>query len=1469
MKKLLVVSLMLIGLVCMGGSGWVGAVPDEWEGMECRASEEACLTLKSDQTMFVPCANYNGVEYEFVLHSFLNPFDPEELFWQMDPDSLKYSAGGPCLYVDPDLAMELPCVSFMDETYGFALSRYNNPSEPEALYWETDWDSLHVHPNKGYMLEDWGLDDPSARPLDVVVAPDGSAWSTVPEYGSPQGTFPGRLARTTPQGFTTYISLPDGDMGFANPMRMVLGPDKALWFTDFTNDRIGRCTLDGEVAFHPIPEPGGGPVFIANGPDGAIWFTTQVGHQVGKITMAGVMTLYDVGAMPAGIAAGPDGRMWFALFHEEAIGRISTDGNLASPIPLPADANPLQVIAVGKGALVTDSKNALVFPSRLYAIAEDLTVSTHMTDGKPLWIAPDPKRGIAWVSLDSAILGIQQYDLQGPRRKYEVVGGTFVNNGGMAVGPDGSLWLGETNLGRVGRMQFRPDPNISVFETGNSVSNGIAYNSGSLWIGLGEPLGGVPGAIGRMGMDGSMATFEVEAGTRPYHAVADPHGKVWFTDISGGEAHQRVLSVTTDGAVAYHNVGFDPFGIALGSDGGIWVTAGQLDVTENQIARIDPLNYSTTFYSLPHETKPWGATTGSDGAVWFLGRTSIHGNWVLGRITPVGEVDLFEIPDTPIHVEGGLVPSVVFGSSGRIWIGDLERRLNVFTLETGEFSGWIGDGNPPGAMVEAADGTIWYAGFGGGVSRIDPYGRRSGRGVTAGQQVGIAVAPDGSVWYTDMQTGFVTRCVPDGVGGPSVWDSGSWNNRIRDMVIRGTRLFPAGVGDAVALMVDILWPRTGTDIWAQIMADVQATIDREIVKNVIREREAELDALTRNIQSYTDAARLTEKGNYLTVCLADAIKIFYKITNDKQHDAQLGPLAVSLASIHLGLLRERYEHGDKLYPHLANKDPMWLKELLEFYDRYILYFYGYDRDKKKVGEGLLERWEKYRNSLLIENHWVKHGPISSSHATLTDRFYSDAPYIEFYANYCSVKYTWQTQVNLARAMILSSEKLRFADEGMTCVALLCRMLPKGSHPDAGEESFRVHPALRDITVGPINYNTIKGTTQRKAYVYADNPTWVVHNENVPGTLSRVHVRSWDAIDGLRLDYSDGFQGPFIGNPKGGAAQNIDTPQGDYICGFGFGFNASHNNNGSYMHGLKIYYSRSETPWLSKWGGGNAFVRAHNYEVVGAGFKYGTGQQGFGNINTMYVRFIFRNPPSETKTFTVKGVPFTMVRIPAGEFTMGSPENEPGRKQDERQFRVRISSDYWMGATEVTQGLWKAVMGNNPSHFNACGDDCPVEMVSWNDSLEFIRNLNGMVSGGRFRFPTEAEWEYAARAGTTTPFNTGSCLNTNQANYNGNHPLSGCPKGESRGRTVKVGSFAPNAWGLYDIHGNVVEWCQDWYGEYPSGWRRDPTGPRHGSDRVYRGGSWVNSARFCRSANRSHDAPGYRFSYLGLRLARTP
>ncbi len=240
---------------------------------------------------------------------------------------------------------------------------------------------------------------------------------------------------------------------------------------------------------------------------------------------------------------------------------------------------------------------------------------------------------------------------------------------------------------------------------------------------------------------------------------------------------------------------------------------------------------------------------------------------------------------------------------------------------------------------------------------------------------------------------------------------------------------------------------------------------------------------------------------------------------------------------------------------------------------------------------------------------------------------------------------------------------------------------------------------------------------------------------------------------------------------------------------------------------------------------------------------------------------------EGEAFT-NSIGMKFVLIPSGTFMMGSPSNEPKRDSDERQHRVTISKPFYMQTTEVTQGQWREVMGNNPSYFKNCGDDCPVEKVFWNDVQGFIRKLNQKEGTNRYRLPTEAEWEYACRAGTATPFYFGDCLSTDQANYHGNYPMPGCSKGEYRKRTLPAGSFQPNAWGLYDMHGNVYEWCQDWYGEYPSGHATDPAGPSSGTYRVLRGGSWYNAAWFMRSADRYGYAPDFRSGDLGFRVART-
>ena len=229
--------------------------------------------------------------------------------------------------------------------------------------------------------------------------------------------------------------------------------------------------------------------------------------------------------------------------------------------------------------------------------------------------------------------------------------------------------------------------------------------------------------------------------------------------------------------------------------------------------------------------------------------------------------------------------------------------------------------------------------------------------------------------------------------------------------------------------------------------------------------------------------------------------------------------------------------------------------------------------------------------------------------------------------------------------------------------------------------------------------------------------------------------------------------------------------------------------------------------------------------------------------------------------------FEFAYIPPGEFMMGSPEEEPERSGDEILHKVVLTEGFFMQTTLVTQGQWKAVMGKNPSWFKEYGGKLPMETVSWEDAMEYIGKLNAAGDGKGYRLPTEAQWEYACRAGTTTAFHTGRCLSTDEANYNGHYPLDGCPKEEYQEKaTTQVKTFPPNAWGLYDMHGNLWEWCSDWHDEYGKrGAVVDPPGPPSGSDRVLRGGSWSFSAWSCRSAYRNWDQPGERNEDIGFRL----
>ena len=249
-------------------------------------------------------------------------------------------------------------------------------------------------------------------------------------------------------------------------------------------------------------------------------------------------------------------------------------------------------------------------------------------------------------------------------------------------------------------------------------------------------------------------------------------------------------------------------------------------------------------------------------------------------------------------------------------------------------------------------------------------------------------------------------------------------------------------------------------------------------------------------------------------------------------------------------------------------------------------------------------------------------------------------------------------------------------------------------------------------------------------------------------------------------------------------------------------------------------------------------------------------------------------------------PDNFVYINGGTFTMGSPADEAGRYSTEVQRQVTVSS-FYMGKYEVTQREYQEVMGINPSEFK--GDNLPVEYVSWFDAVLYCnkrsqregltaayticgsgnnRTVTWNRSANGYRLPTEAEWEYACRAGTTTPFSTGNNITTSQANYDGRNPYNNNPKGQYRERTTPVGTFAPNQWGLYDMQGNVWELCWDWYGNYTNGAQTDPTGAASGSYRVNRGGAWISVAQGLRSAYRDYNTPSARYGCLGFRVVRS-
>jgi formylglycine-generating enzyme required for sulfatase activity len=242
-------------------------------------------------------------------------------------------------------------------------------------------------------------------------------------------------------------------------------------------------------------------------------------------------------------------------------------------------------------------------------------------------------------------------------------------------------------------------------------------------------------------------------------------------------------------------------------------------------------------------------------------------------------------------------------------------------------------------------------------------------------------------------------------------------------------------------------------------------------------------------------------------------------------------------------------------------------------------------------------------------------------------------------------------------------------------------------------------------------------------------------------------------------------------------------------------------------------------------------------------------------------------PAEKWVMLPGEVRLGLVLITPGVYQRGSETAEIGRDRDESpRHEVTLTRSFFFGRFEVTQAQWTAVMGANPAVFKR-GNDAPqrpVESVSWDDCQRFIARLNALaLAPGTFRLPTEAEWEYAARAGTTTRFPWGDDLRDAEVHR---HAWA---NSRSFAVTHPVGQKPANAWGLFDLHGNVWEWCADLYGPYTEGPQRDPAGPATGRDRVFRGGSWYDFPVSLRSANRHRHAPEGRYTAIGLRLAFTP
>jgi formylglycine-generating enzyme required for sulfatase activity len=254
----------------------------------------------------------------------------------------------------------------------------------------------------------------------------------------------------------------------------------------------------------------------------------------------------------------------------------------------------------------------------------------------------------------------------------------------------------------------------------------------------------------------------------------------------------------------------------------------------------------------------------------------------------------------------------------------------------------------------------------------------------------------------------------------------------------------------------------------------------------------------------------------------------------------------------------------------------------------------------------------------------------------------------------------------------------------------------------------------------------------------------------------------------------------------------------------------------------------------------------------------------------FLQALFGSPvlkrPRDFHPWIVPELDLEMIWINAGSFTMGSPESEEGRSEGETIHVVKLTRGFWLGKYQVTQGHYEALTGTNPSQYKTAGLDAPVERVSWAQASEFCAKLSAreraakrLPAGYEYALPTEAQWEYACRAGTSGAYGGSGVLGDMGWYYDNCESKSEQPVGKKR----------PNAWDLYDMHGNVCEWCADWMGPYQKEEAVDPTGPKTGSAKILRGGSYCSIPRYCRSAIRFSDYPSSHQDDLGFRLSLRP